>query len=425
MSNYLAIATVTATLSRTLAAAIGADVPGAAVTTLRPDDSTNGTPDPGVINIYLYQVTPNAAWRNADLPTRRDDGVLVQRPRVALDLQYLLSFHGNEVQLVPQRLLGSAVRTLHTRPVLTRQMIDDTVSDTSNDLESSDLADEVESIKFTPSPLSLEELSKLWSVFFQVPYTLSVAYQASVVLIEPDVQPQKALPVRERNVYVVPFRQPVIERILSQAGKDQPIVADQPILAGHGLILVGKQLRGEVTRVRIGGVEVEPQTVSDVRISVPLPGNLRAGLQGVQVVQHLRIGTPPTPHRGFESNVAAFVLRPTVAAVTVSNVQGNGDDPRSADVEVELDPEVGKSQRVVLLLNEFQPPSNRPARAYTFSAPPRDKPTDPDETSSIAIPINGVAAGTYLVRVQVDGAESPLGFNEATGQYDSTRVTLP
>src|SRR5215208_4441545 len=128
MSNYLAIATVTATLSRALTAAVGADVPGAAVTTLRPDDSTNGTPDTGV-NVYLYQVTPNATWRNADLPTRREDGQLVQRPQVALDLQYLLSFYGNEVQLEPQRLLGSVVRTLHTRPVLTRQMIRGTVSD--------------------------------------------------------------------------------------------------------------------------------------------------------------------------------------------------------------------------------------------------------------------------------------------------------
>jgi hypothetical protein len=420
MSNYLAVATVTATLSRTLAAAVGTDVPAVDVTTLRPDEA----PERGV-NVYLYQVGPNGAWRNADLPTRRDDGRLVQRPRVALDLQYLLSFYGDEAQFEPQRMLGSVVRTLHTRPVLTREMIRDTVSDPDNAfLAKSNLADEVELIKFTPSSLSLEELSKLWSVFFQVPYALSVAYQASVVLIEPEVTPQGALPVRERNVYVMPFRQPTIEQIMSQAGDDQPVLPDQPILAGYRLILVGKQLRGEVTRVRIGGVEVEPQAVSDTQIGVPLPENLRAGLQGVQVVQYMQMGTPPEPHRGFESNVAAFVLHPTITA-TASNVQGSGDDPRSADIEVDFDPQVERSQRVVLLLNEFQPPSDRPARAYTFSAPPRNEPTDPDETNSITVPIGGVEPGTYLVRVQVDGAESPLGFDEATGQYDSPQVTLP
>jgi hypothetical protein len=424
MSNFLAVATVTATLSRTLTAAVGTDVPGAAVTTLRPDDSSNGTPGAGV-NIYLYQVTPNAARRNADLPTRGEDGRLVHRPQVALDLHYLLSFYGNEVQLEPQRLLGSVVRTLHTRPILTRQMVRDTVGDASNAfLASSNLADEVESIKFAPSSFSLEELSKLWSVFFQVPYTLSVAYQASVVLIEPEVQAQKALPVRERNVYVMPFRQPTIERIMSQAGDDQPIVADQPILAGYKLILAGKQLCGEVTRIRIGGVEVEPQPMSDTQISVPLPGTLRAGLQGVQVVQHIQLGTPPAPHRGFESNVAAFVLRPSITA-SVSNVQGSGNSPRSADLKVDFNPKVGKTQRVILLLNEFQPPSERPARAYAFGAPPRNKATDPDETNSITLPISGIAPGVYLVRAQVDGAESPLGFDEATGQYDSPQVALP
>src|SRR5918995_2327310 len=267
MSNFLAVATVTATLSRTLSAAVGTDVPAVNVTTLRPDEA----PERGV-NVYLYQVGPNAALRTAALPPRRDDGRLVQRPRVALDLHYLLSFYGDEAQFEPQRMLGSIVRTLHTRPVLTQQMIRDTVSDPDNAfLASSNLADEVELIKFTPSSLSLEELSKLWSVFFQVPYALSVAYQASVVLIEPEVTPQRALPVRERNVYVVPFRQPSIEQIMSQAGDNQPVSPDQPILAGYRLILVGKQLRGEVTRVLIGGVEAEPQAVSDTQIGVSLP----------------------------------------------------------------------------------------------------------------------------------------------------------
>jgi hypothetical protein len=140
-------------------------------------------------------------------------------------------------------------------------------------------------------------------------------------------------------------------------------------------------------------------------------------------VQHVQMGTPPVPHRGFESNAAAFVLRPTITA-TVSNVQGSGDTPRNADVEVVFDPSVGKSQRVVLLLNEFQPPSDRTPLAYTFDAPSRDEPTAPDETDTITIPIRGVAPGIYLLRAQVDGAESPLGLDDATGQYDSPQVAL-
>jgi hypothetical protein len=419
MSNYLAIATVTATLRRNLQAAIDVDVPGSTVGTGRPDGTDNGVPESGV-NLFLYQVTSNPGWRNADLPTRDSDGSLDRRPQVALDLHYLLSFHGDESKLEPQRLLGSAARTLQAHPVLTRETIQDTLEDPLfSFLAGSDLADSVESVKFTPSFLSLEELSKLWSVFPQTPYVLSVGYQGTVVLIEGRAEPRQALPVRTRNVYAIPFRQPTIERIMSQADEEH-------ILARQTLVLVGKRLRGEITRVRVGGTEVEPEEATDDRISVPLPSDLRPGVHGAQVVQYARMGTPPTPHTGVESNVAAFVLSPKITA-SVSNPQGSGEEPRSAEIRIGFDPRVGKSQRVTLMLNEYSPPADRPARAYSFTVPPR-KATDPDEnsdvSSSIQVHASSMEPGTYLVRVQVDGARSPLRFNTDLGRYDLPQVTI-
>jgi hypothetical protein len=121
MSNYLAIATVTATLNELLRPSVESEVTGAAMTTMRPNDPALDNADPPGVNIFLYQVTPNAAYRNDDLPTRRADGTVVERPQVALDLHYLLTFYGNENDLEPQRLLGGVVRTLHARPLLTRQ----------------------------------------------------------------------------------------------------------------------------------------------------------------------------------------------------------------------------------------------------------------------------------------------------------------
>ena len=128
-------------------------------------------------------------------------------------------------------------------------------------------------VKFTPLPLSLDELSKLWSVFFQTPYTLSLAYQGMVVFIESAQLTRQALPVRERNVYVRAFRQPVIERVGSQMAEGQPIVS------GSTLVIRGKRLSGDVTRVRVGRGEVTPapQNISDTRIAVPVPASLRAG----------------------------------------------------------------------------------------------------------------------------------------------------
>ena len=210
MSSHLAVATVTATLRRRLQAAIVVDVPDvdATVTTTRPTDTKNGGgPAPGV-NIFLYQVTANPAWRNADLPSRSADGRLVQRPQVALNLDYLLSFSGDEAQLVPQRLLGSVVRAMHVQPVLNRALIQETIEDPSLPyLQDATLADQVEPVKFTPITLSMEEVSKLWSVFLHTPYALSVTYQASVVLIESDDTPQPAAPVTKPQVDVQPFHQ--------------------------------------------------------------------------------------------------------------------------------------------------------------------------------------------------------------------------
>jgi len=424
MSNYLAIATVTATLSQLLKTVAEKVISGTDVTMGRPKSTENGTPG---INVYLYQVTPNVALLNADLPTRRDDGTLTQRPVTALDLHYLLSFYGNDNELEPQRLLGTIARVMHGQPVLTREMIRSTIASTSY-LADSDLDEQVEMVKFSPLPLNLEEFSKLWSAFFQTPHALSVVYQASVVLIEGKESARPALPVRARELYVRPFRHPVIEEVTSQPPEGEPPWADQPILAGHMLVIAGKQLRGDLTRIRIGGTEVEPTSISDSRITLPLSsppvpaGSLRAGVQGVQVIHKIMMGKPPAPHRGVESNVAAFVLRPRIADVETSDSTG---------VKVTFDPKVGKTQRVVLLLNEFNPPPDRLPNAYTFNAPKDNGITDENitETAIISFPISGVKPGEYLVRVQVDGAESPLTVdtNPASptfNQYIGPKVTI-
>ncbi len=217
MSNYLAIATATATLQQVLLASLSADVPGADATTLRPDSNSLSTPGNFGVNIYLYQANRSVAWRNNDLPTRSSVGQVVQRPRLALDLHYLLTFYGEEETLQPQRILGSVARTLHGQPILTRDLIQATIDaavagDENHYLGGSDLAEEIERVKFTPIPLSLEELSKLWSVFFQTPYTLSMAYLATVVFVESSETPVLTLPVQERSIVVTPsLLSPTIE----------------------------------------------------------------------------------------------------------------------------------------------------------------------------------------------------------------------
>jgi hypothetical protein len=400
MSNFLAIATVTEALRQLLDEVVKVDVNGATATAVRPASNGNELAAVGV-NVYLYQASPNTSWRNDDLPSRREDGTAIQRPRAALDLHYLLTFYGDEKRLEPQRVMGSVVQVLHTQPILSRLQIQKAVQSVDY-LNDSDLAQAMELVKFTPVPLSVEELQNLWSGFFQSPYSLSMAYQGSVIFIEGKVPIQKPLPVRGRNLYAATFRLPVIEQVISQEG------AGQPIVAATALVVLGKNLLGDVTIVAIDGEEIAPSDIlelrdQEIKFRLPSPPR-RAGLLGLQVIHKRMMGSPPTPHQGDESNLAAFVLRPEISVDEASKV-------------VHVSPAIGKDQRLVLHLNEM-PPGALPARDQSFLIPSRNA-----AISEIPLPTDDLGTGDYLVRVEVDGAESVLIADEA-GNYVGPKVSI-
>jgi Pvc16 N-terminal domain len=418
MSNFLAVATVTAALSQALLAAVLPDLDGSTVTTIRPD-SNGGLPTTGV-NIFLYQVTPNAAWQNADLPTRRAGGELVQRPQAALDLHYLLTFYGDDTKLVPQRLLGSVVRALHSKPILTRKLIRDTIAKADfNFLVKSNLADSIELIKLTPITLSLEELSKLWSVYFQTHYSLSVAYLATVVLIESEESTQAALPVRARNIYVETFRQPLIEEVKSTDPLNPAIVTSSTV------VITGKRLRGDVTQATVGGINATAKilSVSDTEIRMTLPAELRAGVRGLQIIHPRMMGAPAVEHTGVQSNLAAFVLHPIIKKT------GGGDPDvtiAAGKATIQISPKVSKTQNAFLLLNELNAPVDRAPRAYRIESEPHNKPADPEETGALVFPLAGVKSGDYLARMQIDGADSPLEQSADVNNpvYTGPKITI-
>ncbi|MEW9529281.1 DUF4255 domain-containing protein [Microbispora sp. NPDC049125] len=218
MSNHLAVAMVTSALGRTLSEAMAAGPAGgvqnARVTTQRPQTLAATDTDAGGVNVFLYRVVANGARSAAELPARRGDGVLVNRPRQALDLHYLLTFYGNEPALEPQRLLGLAVSTLTLRPVLGREVIGQAVRQAVEDdpaawQQYADLADQLDAVRLTLLPLNLEELTKLWSMFSHTPYRLSVAYQAVSVLLDgPGTPMPPAREVSDRMITVSPSAGP-------------------------------------------------------------------------------------------------------------------------------------------------------------------------------------------------------------------------
>ena len=391
MSSPLAVATVTAVIKDLLNDGIvngdlSASVGTVTVSALPPDRIGTGSDEPSRLNLFLYQVTSNSGWRNAE-PT----------PPLALDLHYLLTSYGAD-DLDAEILLGYAMQLLHDVPVLTRSIIRKTFSGNSPVTDKlipasvpahnpADLADQVELCKIVPKYLTTEELSRLWSAM-QARYRPSMAYDVSVVLIDSTAPVKASLPVRKPVLTTLPMTRPVIHTV-------EPAIA----LDSGDVTIRGQGLKGSMTRVRINGTLVTPfaTDVSDLAVGVALPAGLKAGLNPLQVVHEIPLGDPPVPHAGVgcESNVAALVLAPRIMTGTPMTVAAGGT------LTLSVKPEVGREQRVAVIVGET-----------ILVVPPR-QPTDLPTAASVEVGIpENQATGTFLLRVQVDGAISALQVDD-------------
>jgi len=424
MSNALAIATVTQTLvNRVTASLAGSLVTGPQVSTLRPDDSNlqaaESTPR---VNIFLYQVTPNPAFRNADLPTLRQDGTRIQRPQIGVDLHYLFTFYGSDLTLEHQRLLGAVARYLHAYPVLSRSDIEavESMKDPSGVAYlASQLSEQTELVRITPVDFSLDDMSKLWAAFPEINFVLSMAYLASVVLIQTDdAPPGPALPVLKRQVLAIPFS---LSSITSVDPQSVVLAASPPTsinLIGQGLNIdnmVAFMTPGNSNPILASvGAGATPQLVP-----VTLPAGLRPGVNSVQLIQAAAspLGSPPASPVLSTSNSMTFVIVPAIVSLSPASPPGT--------LQAVVFPTVAPNQQVSLVLNQ-----KGGSLAYTLPANPPPAETDtfsfstvfPNLTAASAGP-SSVPSGTYLARVQVDSAESQLTV-DASGTFSGPTVTV-
>ncbi len=442
MSSPLAIASVTRVLkdllnNRVIDHNISDVVGNVKVTSLPPDFIPTGTStEVSQLNLFMYMVTQNLGWRNQGFPSHNSSGDRISNPPLALDLHYLLTAYGSE-ELHHEILLGYGMQLFHEVPVLTKDSIRTALAPSTTvtagtlppelqNLSTSGLADQVEQIKITPETLNTEELSRLWTAF-GAKYRPNAAYRATVVLIESTKSTKSALPVRERLIYTKPFHQPVIQKISSKTTLTGPILENQKIISGDYLILNGIQLKGEIVSILIGDLEIIQSnliSLSDEQITFQIPDTVPAGIHGVQVVHSIPIGlgSPPIAHKGVSSNVHAFVLSPNITSISFIN-STNLNGFFSGTIEVTVAPEVGIDQRIVLLLNELNPTPGTIAQAYSFEMLGIAISSPPAPNTIIPIPINNVQEGTYLVRLQIDGAESPLQ-TDASMFYNSPTIDI-
>jgi hypothetical protein len=400
MSNALAIAAVSEVLRSRIEswlvdqnanAALGGA--NADVTTVAPDTiELTGPNATARLNLFLYQVTPNAGWRNVDLASRNARGDHVSSPPLALDLHYLLTAYGPQ-PLQQEVLLGYGMQLLHEAPVLGREEIEGRLPAA---LAPSNLGRQVEQIRVTPAVLGSEEMSKLWSAL-QARYRPSAAYHVSVVLIDAPVTGSAPLPVLTRDIRVLPDTMPALPAITAvrpPASQPGATLGDTVTVEGHYLDGADRAVRIENRQL---GIEREiaalPGAESGLlRFLLPnLPADLPAGIYSLRAL----VQRPGEAQRR-ESNLLTLAILPSITTALPLNVAR--DATRTAVVNLACTPQVRPHQRATLVLGA------REVLANPFNSP----------TAALTFELEEAPLGSYLARLRVDGLDSLIVNATAT-----------
>ena len=187
---------------------------------------------------------------------------------------------------------------------------------------------------------------------------------------------------------------------------DRPTIADVSpsfVATGEQLLITGENLVGDsVTDTVVtfdDGTTATPDTVQGNSVHVTIPTTLFAGMRGVQITRQVTFGSAGDPHQGIHSNLASFVLVPTLVAPPASTSVGT-------TLTLTVTPPVARQQRAAARIGsqsiEIGPrPATGPATATTLDFPI-------PATGFTPVPAPGAA-----LRISIDGAESRLQPNPA------------
>ncbi len=418
MSDYLAVGGVSAVLKALLTTALSDGGPSTVlltppgVTNLAPDLIATGQDEPAQLNLFMYYASINPALRNLDLPSMGSNGQQLSNPPLAINLHYLITAYGANA-FDPEILLGFAMRVFHNTPVVPRSTIQAALTALDSGTPSNEqqlvsggtLASQIEHIRITPEALTTEEIYRLWTAF-QVSYRPTTSYQVSVVVIQDTESFQSNLPVKRRSLVALPLTGPMIASITPQM-----IAAGQTLTINGSNFISASGAPSDTLVSFNGGTPIAAVTVQGNCVRVNVPSTLSAGTGSVSVIQNVTFPSSSTPHPCFASIPVPFQLIPTIQPplplppppATPPPYQATQGSP----LAITVNPPVGNMQTVVVYIGD-----------YAIPLPPAVPLGAPSTSSTVTVTVpTSISPATYLLRVEVDSAQSQLAPETTNGQW--------
>ena len=130
------------------------------------------------LTLFLYKVVESPELKNAErsVVTMADGSLVEKRAPLTLDAYYLLTAHAKPDLLEAHQALSRAMRVFFDHGVLHGSVL------RAQGGKKGLTADSV--LRITLNPITMEDMTRIWSVFPDTPYELSVTYLVTPVIIE-------------------------------------------------------------------------------------------------------------------------------------------------------------------------------------------------------------------------------------------------
>lgn len=125
-------------------------------------------PEQNFLSLYLYRVVENGEMKNRSLESK--DTNLFRYPPLSLNLFYLITPLTNSTDN-DHKLLGKTMQIFYDNAIVKGSALQGILQGTAEEL------------RIILNPISLEDISKLWSSFMRS-YRLSLSYEVKVIYID-------------------------------------------------------------------------------------------------------------------------------------------------------------------------------------------------------------------------------------------------